>query len=411
MTPSTHASSAPAMGTDGSVAVPPTIRRLDAVQLQTVIDAFEDPAALIGPDAELVVVNRAWRAHGFSDPVLADGDPTPVTRVIAREIDHHAAIGRRHRNDGWRWFRSRVRAITDMEGIVAIITHRDITEERRFRMRMARSPIAHLELEPDGSLLSVNERWEEMRGRPVGAELGHRWLRDTPSDEREDLVAQLALAEPFEFLLTTAGADDRIRVIELDLEPVFDDDEWIGWHASATDRTEIRELEAVASNAFVDPLTGVANRAMFETTLERMLARREHESVGVLFIDLDGFKAVNDEHGHATGDDVLRTVAGRLTNALRPSDLIARYGGDEFAVVLEDVEAPFAAEVGGRLVAAFVDPIEHGGGFSRVGVSIGVAMSWPDDDVDAIVHRADQAMYRAKEAGGMRIETAPPASG
>lgn len=389
------------------MALPPIARRLDADQLQAVIDAFEDPAALVGPDSGLVVVNRAWHAHGFTDPVLADGDPIPVARVVGGEIDAHAAVGRRHRIDGWRWFRSRVRAITDMEGVVAVITHRDITDERRFRMRMAKSPVAHLELENDGSLLSVNERWEELRGRPVGAELGHRWLRDTPTAEREELMAKLALAEPFEFVLTTAGADDRICVLELDFEPVFDQEEWIGWHASATDRTEMRELEAVASNAFVDALTGVANRAMFETTLERMLARRDHSRVGVLFVDLDGFKAVNDQHGHATGDDVLRTVAGRVQNALRPADLVARYGGDEFAVLLENVEAPFAVEVGQRLVAAFVEPIEHATGLAHVGVSVGVAMCWPDDDVDAIVHRADQAMYRAKEAGGMRVELAP----
>ena len=406
MTSVTHASPPAALGTEGAVALPPTARRLDAGQLQAVIDAFEDPAALVGPDSELVVVNRAWQAHGFSEPVLADGDPIPVARVVGREIDHHAAVGRRHRVDGWRWFRSRVRAVTDMEGVVAVITHRDITDERRFRIRMARSPVAHLELECDGSLLSVNERWEEMRGRPVGAELGHRWLRDTPTTEREELLARLSEAEPFRFILTTASGDDRICVIDLDFEPVFDGDEWIGWHASATDRTELRELEAVASNALVDALTGVANRAMFETTLERTLTRREHETVGVLFVDLDGFKAVNDEHGHASGDDVLRTVAGRIKNALRPADLVARYGGDEFAVLLDDVEAPFAAEVGERLVAAFTEPIDHGNGRAHVGVSVGVAMSWPDDDVESIVRRADQAMYRAKAAGGMRVELA-----
>jgi diguanylate cyclase (GGDEF)-like protein len=271
---------------------------------------------------------------------------------------------------------------------------------------MARSPVAHLELEPDGSLLTVNGRWEELRGRPVGAELGLRWLRDTPHDERTRLLERLRVAEPFQTVLTTAGGDDRRCELAMDFEPVFDGGEWIGWHASATDRTELRELEAVASTAMVDPLTGLANRAMFETTLARTLARRGGGRAAVLFVDLDGFKAVNDRGGHAAGDDVLRTVAGRIQNALRPADLVARYGGDEFAVLLEDVEADFAVEIGGRLVDAFRQPIEHGTGLADVGVSVGVALSRPDDDVDTIVVRADEAMYTAKDAGGMRVARA-----
>jgi diguanylate cyclase (GGDEF)-like protein len=383
--------------------LPPT-QQLDADRLQTIIDAFEDAAALVGPDGALIATNGAWRARRFSDAAMADGDEEPLRAVIAGEIDHHATVARWQRADGWRWFRSRLRAVSDIPGVVAVLTHRDVTDERRFRMRMARSPVAHLELDRDGSLLTVNERWEELRGRPVGAELGRRWLRDSPAEEREEVLERLGHPEPFEFVLTTAGRDDRRCVLTMNFEPAFDGDDWIGWQASATDRTALRELEAAASNAYVDALTGLANRALFESTVARMLARRDDASAAVLFVDLDGFKAVNDTYGHATGDDVLRKVTDRITNALRPADLVARYGGDEFAILLEDVEAPFAAEVGGRLVDAFRQPIHFGDEEADVGVSVGIALTRHGDDVYRLVDRADQAMYRAKQAGGMRVE-------
>ena len=387
---------------------PSATTRTEVMQLQPIIDAFEDAAALLGTNGDVLVANRAWAVHGFSEPVLADGDPLPVMRVVRGEADTFAAVGRRHGAGGWRWYRSRVRRADELEGVTAVLTHRDITDERRFHLRMSTSPVAHLELEPDGSLLSVNERWEQLRGRPVGAELGLRWLRDSPEDEREELLARLSRPEEFAFVLTTAGADDRLCVLKLELEPVFDGDDWLGWHASATDRTEMRELEEAASNAFVDSLTGLANRALFETTLERSLARRDGGASAVLFVDLDGFKWVNDTHGHAAGDEVLRTVAGRIQHALRPSDLVARYGGDEFAVLLQDVEAPFAVEVGERLVGSFAEVVHFADDEAHIGVSIGIALSAPGDDVDAIMARADAAMYRAKQAGGARVVTADP---
>ena len=204
------------------------------------------------------------------------------------------------------------------------------------------------------------------------------------------------------------GRDERRAELAVDFEPVFDGDEWIGWHATATDRTQLRELEEVASTALVDPLTGLANRAMFENSLARVLARRGSHHAAVLFVDLDGFKAVNDHGGHAAGDDVLRRVASRIQNALRPADLVARYGGDEFIVLLEEVELDYAVEIGERLVEAFRQPVEHGSGLADVGVSIGVAMTRLDDDVDTIVARADEAMYVAKEAGGMQVRESDP---
>ncbi|MFP5576943.1 MAG: diguanylate cyclase domain-containing protein [Acidimicrobiia bacterium] len=399
--------------------MPPDDPRSDAVAptggLVEILHGFEDPAALIAPDGTIVAHNRAWQVHGFEEAAFVDGDRVAVARVAAGEIDHRAAVGRRPRNDGWQWYRSRVRTVAGVPGVAAVLVHRDVTDERRLQLRMAQSPVAHLELAPDGALLSVNERWEEMRGRPVGAELGHRWLRDSPADERDALLERLARPEPFSTTLTTVGAHDRTCSIELELEPVLDGGEWIGWHASGTDVTEVRALAAVADNAFTDDLTGVANRALFETTVARSLSRRQEDHpAAVLFLDLDGFKPINDTFGHATGDDVLQHVAERITAALRPVDLVARYGGDEFAVLLESADEDFARDVGERLVQAVSEPIAVGDRSIRLGVSIGIALTAPGDDVDEVVGRADAAMYVAKRAGGRSVAVAgapPPGLG
>ena len=371
--------------------------------LTPVLDAFEDAAALIGHDGTLLATNRAWQVHGFTDATFADGDPVPVAAAVSGEIDHRAGVGRRVSRDGWRWYRSRVRALPGVEGVAAVLTHRDITDERRLQTRMSRSPIAHLELDPNGHLLAVNERWEELRGRPVGAELGERWLRDTPPDQRDELAKRMATGDSFAMDLSTVGPDDRRLTICLEFEPLRDGHELIGWHASATDRTDQIALESAAENVLVDTVTGLPNRALFETTLARRLAGRRAHGLAVLFVDLDGFKAVNDTHGHLAGDAALKIIATRLAGVLRPDDLIARYGGDEFAVMLDDVEPDFVHEVGQRLVDAGRPPIAVEGAEVQVGVSVGTAVSRPHDDVDSVIGRADQAMYRAKQAGGSRV--------
>lgn len=384
----------------------PTTSGTDLTHFTAVIEAFEDPAALIGTDGRIVGFNRAWKAHGFEEAELADGDPIPAAIAMNGRIRQRASIGRRGSVDGWRWYRSRVRALDGIEGVGAILTHRDITDERRLQMRMSRSPVAHLELDSSGSLMAVNERWEELRGRPVGAELGTRWLRDTPRAERDQLVACLQEGQPFEFELSTAGSDDRRLTLTMDFEPLFDGDELIGWNASASDLTELRALESAAENALVDTVTRLANRAIFETTLARRLAKREPEQISILFVDLDGFKAVNDRHGHLAGDEALRAIASRLSGVLRPEDLIARFGGDEFAVMLASIGTESAAVVASRLVDAAREPIPIGTDEVQVGVSVGVATSTPHDDVDAMIARADQAMYRAKHAGGGQVAVA-----
>jgi len=372
-----------------------------AAGMVEVLQGFEDPAALLAPDGAVVARNRAWQVHGFEGATFVDGDDRPVAAVLRGERNQGAAVGRRARRAGWQWYRSRVRAVTTIPGVAAVLTHRDITDERRLQLRMSQSPIAHLELDRDGGLLTVNERWEELRGRPVGAELGTRWLRDTPPDERRALLERLARPDGFQTSLSTIGADERARCIELDLEPVLDRGEWIGWHAAATDVTELRALAAAADEALTDDLTGAATRAMFDTTLSRTLSRRrEWHPCAVLFVDLDRFKPVNDRLGHAAGDAVLQHVVARITSAVRPADLVARYGGDELAVLLERVDEDVARELGQRLVDAVRQPIAIEGEVVEVGASVGVALTHPGDAVDAVMARADRAMYEAKRAGG-----------
>ena len=192
----------------------------------------------------------------------------------------------------------------------------------------------------------------------------------------------------------------------MDFQPLLEGRELIGWQVSATDQTEVRELESAAENVLVDPVTGLANRSLFDTTLTRKLSGRHERDLCVLFADLDGFKAVNDTFGHPTGDQLLREISQRLAGVLRPDDLIARYGGDEFAVMLEGVDATLAAEIASRLASVGDQLIMIDGHDISVGVSVGVASCHPGDDLAAVVARADQAMYQAKRAGGRQVATA-----
>ena len=182
------------------------------------------------------------------------------------------------------------------------------------------------------------------------------------------------------------------------------------WFAvSAQDITErrraehhLRELTAtLAERAVRDPLTGLANRTLLEERLRGTLARdvRTGGTTGLLFLDLDGFKAVNDRHGHAVGDGVLRTVAARLTSAVRPSDTVARLGGDEFVVLVEGATPEGLGPLVGRLQEAVTEAMRIGGLTLQVGVSIGVA-SGQGGQVDGatLLAASDTSMYAAKRS-------------
>ncbi|WP_158263760.1 putative bifunctional diguanylate cyclase/phosphodiesterase [Deinococcus arcticus] len=172
-------------------------------------------------------------------------------------------------------------------------------------------------------------------------------------------------------------------------------------------RERTAELEAsqarLAHQAQHDVLTGLPNRALFQDRLERGIATavRERRRVAVLFIDLDGFKAVNDTLGHAAGDELLREVAARLQDSVRRNDTVARLGGDEFTVMLLSIHsAQDAALVAAKILERLRQPIALGGAQAHVTGSIGVSL-YPDDGADAqdLQRFADLAMYRAKQGG------------
>jgi diguanylate cyclase (GGDEF)-like protein/PAS domain S-box-containing protein len=186
----------------------------------------------------------------------------------------------------------------------------------------------------------------------------------------------------------------------------------------ARDVTALKVKEAFLSHrALHDPLTGLPNRVLLLDRLEAALARirRHHAHLAVLYLDLDRFKTVNDNLGHAVGDRLLQVVAQRLQQTLRPSDSVARLGGDEFAAILADLHDPSEAMyVAERLLAVVAEPVDLGDTTLVTTVSIGLAAA---DDGEAsageLLRRSDFAMYSAKDHGRARVEcyAAPDTTG
>ncbi|SDM84737.1 diguanylate cyclase (GGDEF) domain-containing protein [Geodermatophilus siccatus] len=165
---------------------------------------------------------------------------------------------------------------------------------------------------------------------------------------------------------------------------------------------------ALAHQAAHDPLTELPNRAQALSLVTAALhrGRRSGSMTGLLFVDLDGFKAVNDGHGHAAGDEVLQEVARRLRSTVRPGDVVCRLGGDEFVVLVEESGSERDLQgLAERLIGSVSEPITADGSQVRIGASVGIAVCRDaDTDADALIAEADTAAYRAKDRGRGRAE-------
>jgi diguanylate cyclase (GGDEF)-like protein/PAS domain S-box-containing protein len=271
------------------------------------------------------------------------------------------------------------------------------------------SPVAIVELDQEGRVRLWNpaaERiygWQrqEVLGRPHPASIQAGWppIHDAAQRPRGDSVARLELRQHHK--------DGTPLDVEVSTAPLRTPaGETAGMIAVAADISDRKRLEAqLRHQAFHDALTGLPNRALFHDRLEHALARisRHGGLLGVLLLDLDGFKTINDSLGHAAGDELLGVVAERLRTAVRPSDTVARLGGDEFVVLVEDAATPEEAEaVAERLLANLAEPITITGRDSPipVGASIGIVTTATGVSAGELLRDADIAMYLAKGQGG-----------
>ncbi len=277
---------------------------------------------------------------------------------------------------------------------------------------------------PDQPLVYVNAAFEQLAGFARQQLLGRncRFLQGPDSDPEAVRRIREGISggeEIRETLLNHRGPDREPWWNEIHLAPVIDADgrlvQYIGVQNDVTARVDAERellkerdrarsyLARIEQLAWSDPLTGLMNRRRLEERIEAALwdARVTGSALALLFLDLDGFKAVNDELGHTTGDELLRVVGGRLASRLRRSDLLARLGGDEFLVALVGLDPGSAQEHARRVAVALegavCEPVVLGGRHVDVLASIGIAVC-PTDGADfgALLHEADLRMYARK---------------
>ena len=264
---------------------------------------------------------------------------------------------------------------------------------------------ALLVLDGQGRVLRINRVAEDLFRVVKTKVIGVSWREvlamgkappgDWPSNE--------SIRESSKFKVA-ASLPDRPGRFELSFSAIQGRKEDSGHLLMVTDVTEkMQAEERIRDLAFQDALTRLPNRLLLMDRLEQAVAtaKRNGTKVGVLFLDLDDFKQVNDTFGHETGDELLVQVAGRMVGCLRSNDTLARYAGDEFVVVLMDLRFPEeAANIASRMLEALSSQFDLANGKARIGASIGIAV-YPEDGPtpNLLLNHADTAMYRAKGKG------------
>ncbi len=303
-----------------------------------------------------------------------------------------------------------------MVGTVHDITERKEAEERlreaeeRYRTVVEEQTELVCRFLPDFTLTFVNEAYCRYFGSEPEELIGSDFLEHIPAEDHAyylELLSELTPENP------TRTVEHRVFDVEGEVRwqqwtdtAIFDgEDRIVEYQSVGRDVTERKALEErLEHQALHDSLTGLPNRRLFVDRLEQALKRirrRKGRKVAVLFMDLDGFKVVNDSLGHDTGDRLLVEVAKRLKGCLRPEDTLARFGGDEFTVLVEDVGEPDASmRVAERIVEELREPFTMEGRELYVAASIGVALgSDSTKGSEELLREADTSMYRAKEEG------------
>ena len=361
------------------------------------MSAFPPPAALHR------TLRRQLRRHLGAATPDAVTDPNVAALVAAVNAQYHA-LDRERTLVG--------HSLDTMSAELVERNERLSDSAEAYRLLFERNPLPMFVYQPaTRCLLSVNDEAVAQYG----------WSRDELlSMSLDDLYPDAHLTP-----LTPASNAEPRRKAERRHRTRDGEERWVEtvshaiiWEGAvarlvlAVDVTDRRRMEAqLRRQAFHDELTGLANRALFLDRVQHAVARRGRTAAPttVLYLDLDGFKKVNDSLGHAAGNELLTRVAGRLVAALRGGDTIARLGGDEFAVLLDPLTPETAvADIAARVLAAVAAPFTIAGREARVGASIGIAAHRADATADDLLRDADAAMYVAKNAGRGRVARFDP---
>lgn len=260
----------------------------------------------------------------------------------------------------------------------------------------------------DANCNYFNETWLKFTGKTIETEAGNGWLEGVHPDDMDYCMAVYLKAfhrhEPFEMEYRLKRHDGQWRWINDRGVPFYSEtgsfSGYIGSCVDVTERVEGRKLTDMAHN---DQLTGLFNRNYLEYLIgcEFQRARQEQSFTAYMMIDIDRFKHFNDTYGHAFGDKVLSLTARKISASVRDSDMVGRYGGDEFLVILPNATIEDALVIARRILVAMqalrIDGAEH-----DVTLSIGIAQSADGTAPDDVLKQADGAMYRAKNGGGNR---------
>ncbi len=412
-----------------------------------VVRALADAVTILGPD--LIPRIMLGRLGGFAGEAGLANMGSRIAEWVHRDdlglvrdalersrlapaVDIRANVRVHNDADGWHDMTLGFRNLLDhpdVRGtIVRAVDQTVFDREARWRTFVAESPIGIFEIDLEDRCTFANPAFARLTGLPAEQALGRGWATVIAGDDRERLRECRRRASAGDTGAATTACELRIcapdgasRWVSVRSVPLRGSGgEVKGFLGTLEDVTERKRLEArLEHDATHDRLTGLGSRTLLVEELTAALARTRRGGAGValLFIDLDGFKGVNDMLGHAAGDELLVQVAKRLRDAVRGGDVCVRLGGDEFVVCSAAVEesgvltAPVDAHaralaLAERLLDALNEPYDVHGHEMLVGASIGIAGTSGGDlvSVDQLLSNADVAAYRAKHMGRGRIE-------
>ncbi len=381
--------------------------------VRAVLGPESDSAEIIGREITRLIAHEDLQ--GFAD-ALAGSEPGQ--EATTRTVRFRSSSG------AYRYMSVTARPVADTgTGRRTAIAMRDVTEELRakrelarseeqFRMAMLGAPEGMAVTDSQDRIVQVNPALCELLGTSSQALIGHRFREYIPEEEREQVdqwrerllwgnIAIERCQHRLTSLTSEVWVDHSVGIMRDDLgNPAL-------FVHQFADRTAARRLEAdLTYKASHDLQTGLANKESLKTRLAQRLGMppESASTVGVLFCDIDNLKPINDRYGHLVGDAVISAVANRLERAVRRQDEVARYGGDEFFIVLDHCSSiDELALVARNVQSAASHPVETSMGAIDVSISVGAVLAESTAETDEALRRADEALYRAKRSGGNRI--------